>query len=125
MSEALPGMPEAPPPAPPSGAAVAVLVRPGDSGTECFWLRRQPALAFAGGFYAFPGGRVDVSDATVGVVGAEGEDATLRAAAARELFEETGVLRARGDVPSTEASVAAVPVPEVPVAEVSVVEVLI
>ncbi len=89
-------MPEPPAPGPPRDAAVVVLVRPAPEGIECFWLRRQAALSFAGGFYAFPGGRVDAADADVGVVGASGEDATLRAAAARELFEETGVLRARG-----------------------------
>jgi len=96
VSEALPGMPEAPPPAPPRDAAVAVLVRQGQSGAEVFWLRREAGLSFAGGFHAFPGGRVDASDADVAVEGALGEEATLRAAAARELFEETGVLRARG-----------------------------
>jgi endoribonuclease LACTB2 len=103
MSEALPGMPEAPPPVPPRDAAVVVLVRPSESGREVFWLRRETTLSFAAGFYAFPGGRVDASDIEVGVVGAEGEDARLRAAAARELFEEAGVLRARGETPSPAA----------------------
>ena len=92
-------MPEAPEPAPPRAAAVVVLVRPGERGPEVFWLRRETTLSFAAGFYAFPGGRVDEADARVEVVGATGEEATLRAAAARELFEETGVLRARGRPP--------------------------
>lgn len=96
MSEALEGMPEAPAPGPPRDAAVVVLVRPSERGPEVFWLRRETTLSFAAGFYAFPGGRVDEADASVEVVGAVGEEATLRAAAARELFEETGVLRARG-----------------------------
>jgi ribonuclease/clavin/mitogillin len=96
VSEALPGMPEAPPPALARDAAVVVLVRKAARGVEVFWLRREAALSFAGGFYAFPGGRVDAADADVPVEGAVGEEATLRAAAARELFEEVGVLRARG-----------------------------
>jgi endoribonuclease LACTB2 len=107
MSEALPGMPAAPPPGPPRDAAVAVLVRPGPEGTEVFWLRRGTTLSFAAGFYAFPGGRVDDADAKVEVEGTSGEEAWLRAAAARELFEETGVLIARGAPPSREALKAA------------------
>jgi endoribonuclease LACTB2 len=103
VSEALPGMPEAPAPAPPRDAAVVVLVRPGEDGPEVFWLRREATLSFAAGFYAFPGGRVDAADAEVAVEGASGEEATLRVAAARELFEETGVLLARGPRPAPEA----------------------
>jgi endoribonuclease LACTB2 len=95
-------MPEPPEPGPPRDAAVVVLVRPSANGTELFWLRREAALSFAGGFYAFPGGRVDAADADVEVEGASGEDRTLRAAAGRELFEETGVLRARGPRPKVE-----------------------
>jgi glyoxylase-like metal-dependent hydrolase (beta-lactamase superfamily II)/8-oxo-dGTP pyrophosphatase MutT (NUDIX family) len=90
-------MPEAPPPSPPRDAAVVVLVRPSERGPAVFWLRREATLSFAAGFYAFPGGRVDEADARVEVVGAQGEESTLRVAAARELFEETGVLRARGE----------------------------
>jgi ribonuclease/clavin/mitogillin len=96
-------MPEPPEPAPPRDAAVVVLVRMGERGPEVFWLRRETTLSFAAGFYAFPGGRVDERDAQLEVVGAQGEEATLRAAAARELFEETGVLRARGPTPRPEA----------------------
>lgn len=103
MSEALPGMPEAPAPVLPRDAAVAVLVRPGEDGPEVFWLRREATLSFAAGFYAFPGGRVDAADTAVAVEGASGEEATFRAAAARELFEETGVLLARGPTPERAA----------------------
>ena len=63
VSEAFPGMPEAPPPAMPRDAAVAVSFRPGKDDPEVFWLGRGATLAFAAGFYAFPGGRVDAADA--------------------------------------------------------------
>src|SRR4029453_9020560 len=99
MSEAIPGMQEAPPPAEPKDAAVVVLVRMGPRGLETFWLRREGTVSFAAGFYAFPGGRVDAGDAEVPVEGAGPPDSRLVAAAARELFEETGVLAARGRTP--------------------------
>lgn len=66
------------------------------AGVEVFWVKREKALRFAGGFYAFPGGKVDPADGAVPVRGAAGEEATMRAAAARELFEETGLLMAEG-----------------------------
>ena len=99
MSEAIPGMQQAPPPAEPKDAAVVVLVRMGPRGLETFWLRRDRTMSFAAGFYAFPGGRVDASDAEIPIEGAGPPDSRLVAAAARELFEETGVLAARGRTP--------------------------
>jgi 8-oxo-dGTP pyrophosphatase MutT (NUDIX family) len=54
-------------------------------------------LRFLGGFHAFPGGQRDASDTEVEVANcADAETATMLACAARELFEETGVLVARG-----------------------------
>jgi endoribonuclease LACTB2 len=96
MSEALPGMPPPPPPLAPRLAAVVVLYRRVGAGVEVFWVKREKALRFAGGFYAFPGGKVDKADAGVPMRGASGEEAAARVAAARELFEETGVLVAEG-----------------------------
>jgi glyoxylase-like metal-dependent hydrolase (beta-lactamase superfamily II)/8-oxo-dGTP pyrophosphatase MutT (NUDIX family) len=96
VSEALPGMPPAPPPAKVRDASAVILYRHGGSGPEVFWLKRDKALRFGGGFYAFPGGRLDAGDAAVPVDGASGAGAALIVAAARELFEETGVLKARG-----------------------------
>jgi ribonuclease/clavin/mitogillin len=96
MSEALPGMPPPPPRAAPRPAAVVVLYRRVGTGVEVFWVKREKALRFAGGFYAFPGGKVDKADAKVPVRGASGEEAAVLVAAARELFEETGVLVAEG-----------------------------
>ncbi|HZY01960.1 MAG TPA: MBL fold metallo-hydrolase [Anaeromyxobacteraceae bacterium] len=96
MSEALAGLPPPPPPAEPRPAAAVILWRQGPADREVFWVRRGEALSFAGGFYAFPGGRLDLSDLAVPVPGLEGEAAALVACACRELFEETGVLLARG-----------------------------
>ena len=73
-------------------AASVVLVR---QDGRVLWVRRGDQLKFAGGFYAFPGGGVDVEDAAVPMRNAERLGATegpCVAAAARELFEETGVL---------------------------------
>src|SRR6267378_3175405 len=77
-------------------AASVVLVR--EDGTV-LWVRRGDQLKFAGGFYAFPGGRVDVQDSAVTLDGGEAlgaAEAPCVVAAARELFEETGVLAAPG-----------------------------
>lgn len=96
MSEALPGLPPPPAPAPAQDAAAVILVRRGPGGHEVFWLKRDKALRFGAGFYAFAGGKVEREDAGIAVRGAQGPDAAFIAAAARELFEETGVLKARG-----------------------------
>lgn len=77
-------------------AASVVLVR--EDG-RVLWVRRGEQLKFAGGFYAFPGGRVDVNDAGVPLDNAKDLDASEApcvVAAARELFEETGVLAVPG-----------------------------
>jgi glyoxylase-like metal-dependent hydrolase (beta-lactamase superfamily II)/8-oxo-dGTP pyrophosphatase MutT (NUDIX family) len=80
----------------PRSSAVVLLFRQDAVGQrELLWLRRGPALEF-GGFYAFPGGKVEQTDEGTPVVGASGEAAVLRATAARELFEEAGILAAHG-----------------------------
>src|SRR5216684_5798463 len=87
------------PPAAVRPAATVVLHRRGAEGLEVFWVRRGEQLKFAGGFYAFPGGRVDVAAAEVPLLHAAGLDAAeapCLPAAARELFEETGVLAVPG-----------------------------
>ncbi|MCI0670772.1 MAG: MBL fold metallo-hydrolase [Myxococcaceae bacterium] len=96
MSERLPGLPPPPPPGEPRLAASVILYRRAEEGVEVYWLLRAPGLRFAGGFHAFPGGKVDAADAEVHVEGASGEQAAVRVAAVRELFEEVGVLVARG-----------------------------
>lgn len=74
-------------------AAAVLLVRGEGDGREMFWVRRSPDVALGGGFYALPGGRIDREDERLAA--ALGIDC-LRVAAARELFEETGVLLAKG-----------------------------
>ncbi len=99
MSEPLAGMPAFEAPSYPTRDAAAVVVfRRAGAGAEVFWIKREKKLRFAGGFYAFPGGKVDAADRDVPVAGAEGEAAALVACAARELLEETGLLKARGTV---------------------------
>jgi len=88
-----------------------ILVREGTDALdpEIFWARRGDALAFLPGFYAFPGGQRDAEDAEIPVENAEDADAAaMLACAARELFEETGVLVARGAETLTRGQLASV-----------------
>ncbi len=83
----------------PKDAAAVILLRhdtdPEDP--EVFWVQRGFKLAFLPGFYAFPGGQIDAGDAEVDVRNAPNpETAAMISGAARELFEELGVLVARG-----------------------------
>ncbi|MFL5319236.1 MAG: MBL fold metallo-hydrolase [Myxococcaceae bacterium] len=97
MSEAIAGMPKMPSAvAKTRDASAVILFRRLGGEVEVFWLKREKNLTFAGGYYAFPGGKLDAADANVPVEGATGPDGALKAAAARELFEETGVLVANG-----------------------------
>ncbi len=80
----------------PRDASAVILVRGDGAARELFWVRRGEGLRFSGGFYAFPGGKVDRADRVIAVEGAEGREAASVAAAVRELWEETGVLIARG-----------------------------
>jgi 8-oxo-dGTP pyrophosphatase MutT (NUDIX family) len=61
-------------------AATVVVVRDGEPGLEVLLLRRTSAAVFAPGAHVFPGGAVDPED---------GDD--LRATAAREALEESGL----------------------------------
>ncbi len=73
--------------------AASVLVSAGPGSQELYIVRRAPSLRFFGGFLAFPGGRVAAEDAWP--EHAPDPEAARRVAAARELFEETGILLAR------------------------------
>jgi 8-oxo-dGTP pyrophosphatase MutT (NUDIX family) len=63
-------------------AASVILLRRAAAGFEVFFVRRHRGASFMASAYVFPGGATE-----------DGEDA--RTAAARELFEEAGVLLAR------------------------------
>lgn len=71
-------------------ATVAVLRDHAEGGIEALMVRRNAKLAFAGGMWVFPGGRVDDGDR----VGLEPDDAegAARRAAVREAGEEAGVV---------------------------------
>jgi 8-oxo-dGTP pyrophosphatase MutT (NUDIX family) len=90
-------------------AATVVVLRDGPSGPEAFLVRRHEGTAFMGGAHVFPGGRVDAADFVTaddtwcdGTKEAAARLADLKprdgiachVAAARELFEEAGVLLA-------------------------------
>ncbi|CCQ16988.1 putative uncharacterized protein [Rhodococcus sp. AW25M09] len=97
-------------------ASTVILVRDGRSRAEIevFLLERVGGMAFAGGMTVFPGGGVDPSDAAADVRWAgpppswwadrlgtdEGKAQALVCAAARETFEECGVLLA-GSAPDS------------------------
>jgi 8-oxo-dGTP pyrophosphatase MutT (NUDIX family) len=97
-------------PVEPRPAASVVLIRPGaETPVETWVIRRARAMRFLGGYYAFPGGKVDLADrqpdALARVHGLAPDEARARLgdtdevpalaywiAAVRELFEETGLL---------------------------------
>ena len=97
-------------------AATVVLLRDTAHGLEVYLVKRASTMAFAGGRYAFPGGRVDPRDADEALAAAwagpspaawaerfgcpEPDARALVCAAVRETFEETGVLLA-GPTPGT------------------------
>lgn len=91
-------------------ASTVVLLRPvlSGAGVEVYWVLRSPTTSYLGRFHTVPGGQVDRADAAIAVRGADGDAARSRVAAARELFEEAGVLLARGaHLPSAAARDAA------------------
>ncbi|HEX8143579.1 MAG TPA: MBL fold metallo-hydrolase [Pyrinomonadaceae bacterium] len=81
----------------PKDAAAVILLRETPSGPELFWARRSMKLSFLGGFHAFPGGQRDACDDETRVENSpDTETSAMISCAARELFEELGVLVARG-----------------------------
>jgi len=83
-------------------AATVLLARDGEQGMELFMVVRHHEIDFASGAMVFPGGSLDPGDRDPRLTryadGAEGMDADMlavRTAAAREAFEECGVLLAR------------------------------
>lgn len=96
-------------PPPLRAAATVVLLRDRAAAPEVFMVRRHERSAFMGGAYVFPGGRIDETDRLAddrwcdGIPAAAArmpdlgpaEATAFSVAAARELFEEAGVLLAR------------------------------
>ena len=73
----------------PAPAASVVLLRDTACGPEILYLRRSPGLRFMGGYWVFPGGRIDLGDHPPGKD--TDEEAAARRAAAREAHEEASV----------------------------------
>jgi 8-oxo-dGTP pyrophosphatase MutT (NUDIX family) len=93
-------------------ASTVLVLRDSAAGPEVFMVRRHEGTAFMAGAHVFPGGRVDAADREAaqvdetwcdGIAEAtaqladmpEVEAVAYHVAAARELFEEAGVLLAR------------------------------
>src|SRR5262249_50871848 len=90
-------------------AATVVVLRDSSAGLEIFMVRRHHSVAFMAGAHVFPGGRVDDADHDADPSWCDGMGEAARqlpdlaagvalayhVAAARELFEEAGVLLAR------------------------------
>jgi 8-oxo-dGTP pyrophosphatase MutT (NUDIX family) len=98
-----------------------IVLRPGGRHPfDVLLVRRNDQVAFMAGAYVFPGGRVDDCDAAVPAAACDGldtlgrcadlpaeDEARYRVAAIRELFEEAGVLLARGAHGVADAATAA------------------
>jgi 8-oxo-dGTP pyrophosphatase MutT (NUDIX family) len=91
-------------------ASTVALLRPGIAGIEVFMVKRHTAVAVMAGAYVFPGGQLslddgagDVAALSDGLTGVrdrmdgvlDDEARAFHVAAARELYEEGGILLAR------------------------------
>ncbi len=78
----------------PKDASAVILLN--ETGEKVLWARRNPNLNFLGGWHAFPGGKLEASDAEVEVKNcADVEIEKYIVCAVREMFEEVGVLLVR------------------------------
>jgi 8-oxo-dGTP pyrophosphatase MutT (NUDIX family) len=73
----------------PKPAATVIVARPSPEGVEVLMLRRGPATRFGPGFVVFPGGTIDPEDSELGALWFGSAEEAARAAAIRELAEET------------------------------------
>jgi len=83
----------------PRDAAAVILLRHNTApqNPELFLVRRSERLAFLGGYHAFAGGQLEDDDSEAPIENcSRPSDAPAISGAARELFEELGVLVARG-----------------------------
>jgi len=79
--------------------AVSILLTRNPDSTEVHLVERNPELKFFGGYFAFPGGTLDENDSGFEIQNSDKfdqETLTGVIAAAREVFEETGVLLTHG-----------------------------
>jgi 8-oxo-dGTP pyrophosphatase MutT (NUDIX family) len=106
MSKTTPAA-NAPDPAGAIPAATVIIARNGPDGLEVLAIERAKGMGFAGGAVAFPGGKVDPTDtpgdkAFAGFDALTTDDATARITAAREAFEESGILLSSGPAVDSE-----------------------
>jgi 8-oxo-dGTP pyrophosphatase MutT (NUDIX family) len=80
-------------------ASTVVILREGGAGIEAFMVVRHHAIDFASGALVFPGGKVDAQDSDAAwdelAPSADPANRSLVVAAARETFEEAGLMLAR------------------------------
>jgi len=82
-------------------AAVCIVSKPDG---QVLMGRRNLSLRFMAGHHVFPGGRIDDDEGTSNLVDFDDHDEPLAVkAAAREAFEETGIMLAEGDIPEAAA----------------------
>ena len=78
----------------PKDASAVILLS--ETGEKVLWARRNPNLKFLGGWHAFPGGKLETSDADVKIKNCpDVEIGKFIVCAVREMFEEAGVLLVR------------------------------
>lgn len=79
----------------PKEASAAILLS--HDASHVLWAQRNPDIKFLGGFHAFPGGKTDKGDAAIEVSNLREQHlAPFIVSTVREVFEEVGVLLARG-----------------------------
>lgn len=76
----------------PKDASAVILTR----GEKVLWAQRNPNIKFLGGWHAFPGGKTESSDGEISVKNCDDRElGKFVVSAARECFEEIGVLLVR------------------------------
>ncbi len=94
---AQPPEPDNPPEARPS--STVIMLRDGSAGMEVLLVRRNPSIAFYGGAWVFPGGKVDPEDLDGdGIISEDELEIAARRAAVREVAEEAGLTIAETDL---------------------------
>jgi 8-oxo-dGTP pyrophosphatase MutT (NUDIX family) len=77
----------------PRDASSVIIVRSGAEGAQALLIRRDAKLAFAGGAWVFPGGKLEPADGSEEPA-TDDRGSALIVAACRETFEETGIVLA-------------------------------